>query len=233
MYCFTILNYARIVLQQTQELRAAAQSIVRQEESVLKIAIENSLQKPEFGKILYDFSQLFPATQIEIFSVASPDVIALVESGRVNIGLMFSDNSFKREVNLCFIDHIQLCAVCGADHPLSKVINVDIYQVSGHTQIIVRGENGGELDHEVSISALQWSSNNVHCSIELMMQGNDWGYLPLHLVLDHINTGKLHKIDMRLDNKPWSSSAILTSGIVVLIKRFTLKILTLDNLDSD
>lgn len=201
-----LLKYAQVILQQSEELNAAAASIVRQEEATIAIAIENALQMPSFGKVLYEFSQRFPATEIEVLSVASPDIVSLVESGRVELGIMLTDMSFKREVDLCYIGNIQLCAVCGSKHALSTKTDVEISEVAGYTQMILSGENKGELDHEVSISALKWRSNNVHCIIELIMQGNGWGYLPIHLVQQYVDSGKLHKILMRLDDKPWSPS---------------------------
>jgi len=200
-----LLNYARVVLQQTQELEAAAQSITRQEEHKVTLAIETGLQIPAFSQILYEFGQRFPATRIEVLSVASPDVVALIKSAGAELGLMLSDMSFKRDVDLCFIGHIQFCAVCGPEHPLAHMDEIEISQVAGYTQMIMKGTSGGELDQEVAISSMQWSSNNVHCIIDIIMQGNGWGYLPIHLVQQYIESGKLHKMPMRLDDKPWSS----------------------------
>lgn len=201
-----LIKYAQVILQQANELTAAAQSVMRQEEAAIAIAIENALQMPAFGKILYKFSQKFPATEIEVLSMASPDIVSRVESGRVEVGIMLSDMSFKREVDLSYIGNIELYAVCGPEHALSKKTAIDMSEVAGYTQMILCGENRGELDHEASISALKWRSNNVHCLIELIMQGNGWGYLPVHLIQTYIDNGQLHKMSMRLDDKPWSPS---------------------------
>lgn len=201
-----LLKYAQVVLQQSEELSAAAQSIVRQEEPLITIALENALQMPSFGKVLYEFSKRFSATEVEVLSVASPDIISLVENGRADMGIMLTDMSFKREVDLRYIGNIQLCAICGPEHALSKYEDIEISEVAGYTQMILSGENRGELDHEVSISAVKWRSNNVHCLIELIMQGNGWGYLPMHLVGSYIENGQLHKMSMRLDDKLWSPS---------------------------
>ncbi len=167
-----LLNYARVILQQTEELNAAAQAVVRQEEAIIRIGIETSLQMPSFGQLLYEFGQHFHATAIEVLSIASTDVVALVESGRVDIGLMLSDMSFSREVDLSFVGHIQLCAVCSPNHPLTQLDSIEISHVTAHTQMVIRGEDSRGLDHEPAISAMQWSSNNVHCVIEMIMQGN-------------------------------------------------------------
>lgn len=206
-----LLKYAQVILQQSEELDAAAKSIVRQEEASIAIAIEDALQMPSFGKVLYDFNQLFPATELEVLSIASPDIVSFVESGRVDIGIMLSDMAFKREVDLCYIGNIQLYAVCSTNHALSKKTDVEISELAGYTQMIVSGENKGELDHEVSISSLKWRSNNVHCILGLIMQGNGWGYLPIHLVQQYIDNGQLHQISMRLDDKPWSPSVDLVT----------------------
>ncbi len=223
-----LLKYAQVILQQSTELMAVAQSITRQEEASITIAIDNALLTPSFSEILHDFSHHFATTEIEILTVASPDIIGLIESGRANLGLMFSDMSFRREVDLSYIGNIQLYPVCAASHSLSNKQQVEISEMAGYTQMVHIGENQGKLDHEVSISACKWRSNNVHCIIEMLIQGNGWGYLPSHLVQKHIDEGVLSVISTRLDDKPWSPSVDLVTpkgsntgiGQTWLIKRF-------------
>ncbi|MGB1239627.1 MAG: LysR family transcriptional regulator [Pseudomonadales bacterium] len=204
-----LLSYARIVLQQTQELDAAAKSIVREEEPCICIAVESALPTAPLGRLLRAFAQQFPATQVELLSIASPDIVALVDSGRVDLGLMFSDMSFKREVDLCFIGALPLYPVCAPEHPLAQLRDIDIAHLSGYTQLICRGVAGAGVDHEVPISAMQWSSNNTAYALELILQGNGWGYLPVHMVATHLADGRLHKLAMRLDEKPWSPTVDL------------------------
>ena len=201
-----LLKYAKVVLQQTRELNAAAQSIVRNEEQSITIAIDNALQTPSFSKVMFQFSQTFSATEIEVLTVASPDIVSLVENGRVDIGLMLSDMSFSREVDLSYIGNIQLCATCSPQHSLASRENIDIAELAGFTQMMLRGENKGTIDYEAAISAHSWQSNNVNLLIDLIVQGIGWGYLPVHLVKPYINDGKLVEMAMRLDEKLWSPS---------------------------
>ena len=135
--------------------------------------------------------------------MASPDIIGLVEKGRVDIGLMFSDMSYKREVDVCFAGNVTVEAVCSPDHPLSQLDSVEMSHLATHTQFIVRGVNGGDLDHEVHVSSMIWTSNSILSTIELVKQGIGWAYLPSHLIEEPVNRGELFKLPMRLDNKPW------------------------------
>lgn len=173
-----LLAYARVVLQQTEELNTVASSMTKREEAHIRIAVEHSLQKTAICNILLEFKEHFPATSIELLAVASPEIIPLVDSERVDLGIMFSDMSFKREVDLTFIGHLQLTPVCSAKHPLSKLESVELSHVACHTQLLVRGESGIGLDHEASISAMSWSSNSVHSLIEMAIQGIGWEFFP-------------------------------------------------------
>lgn len=206
-----LLAYAKAVLQQTEELNIAVQSIEKSNETQLTIAIENALQTPKLSRLLAGFAEFFPATKLEILCVASPDIIALVERKRADLGVMFSDMAFKREVDLSFIGSIPFCAVCGPQHPLSKLHNVNIADLMLHRQMIIKGQDGGGLDQVPPISAHIWSSNSIHCIIEAMQHNIGWGYLPSHMVKEAISAGKLHLIDMRLDNKDWSPSMDLVT----------------------
>ncbi|MBB6522500.1 LysR family transcriptional regulator [Pseudoteredinibacter isoporae] len=199
-----LLAYARVVLQQMEELNTAARAIGKQEETSISLAIEHALQKTALSQILFEFQRRFPATGIELIAAASPEIIPMVESGRVDLGLMFSDMSFKREVDLTFIGNLQLIAVCSSSHALSTLETVELSHVASHPQMVIRGANNQGLDHDAAISSMSWSSNSVHCLIELIIQGIGWAYLPTHLVEEHITEGRLHKLPMRLDDKPWA-----------------------------
>lgn len=201
-----LLAYARVVLLQTDELNTVVSSILKEEETVIRLAIENSLPNVSLGKVLLDFKDKFPATEVEILNVASPDVIGLVESGRCDLGLMFSDMSFKRGVDLRFIGNLPLLPVCGSQHVLAELSSIEISHLAAHIQIVIRGESGGSLDYEAAISSMRWSSNSVHCSLQMIIQGVGWAYLPAHLVEEHIQAGRLYRLPMRLDDKLWSPS---------------------------
>ncbi|AWF80284.1 LysR family transcriptional regulator [Microbulbifer sp. A4B17] len=200
-----LFGYAKVVLEQTEELNTVAQSIIKQEETAVRLAIEHALNLPTLGQILLEFRQRFPATEVELLSVASPDIIQLVDDGRVDIGLMFSNMAYKREVDVCFAGNITVQAVCSTTHPLTKLDSVEISHLAAHTQFILRGVNGDGLDHEVHVSSMIWTSNSIPSMLELIKQGIGWAYLPSHLIEKPVNLGELYKLPMRLDDKPWTT----------------------------
>lgn len=206
-----LLVYAKAVLQQSDELNIAVQSIAKNNETQVTVAIDHALQTPKLGQLLYEFSLQFPATEVDLLAVASPDIISLVEHQRADIGLMFSDLSFKREVDLSLIGTLPFCAVCGPNHPLSHLTNINIADLMPYRQLVIKGQSGGTLDYVPPISALIWSSNSIHCLIEAMQHNIGWGYLPRHMVEPGITNQQLHLLDMRLDNKDWSPTVDLVT----------------------
>ena len=198
-----LLAYARVMLQQSEELGGAARAIAQQQETAIRLAIDHALLLPALSALLKRFQQHFPATEVELLSVASPEVITHISSGRVDIGLMFSDMSYRREVDLRFIGNLSLVAVCSQQHPLAGMESLEMFQLAPHTQLVVRGESGKGLDHDVPVASAIWSASSMPAIVELVRQGIGWAYLPPHLITPHLNDGTMHRLPLRLDDKPW------------------------------
>ncbi len=199
-----LLSYAQAVLLQAGELSTAAQAIGRQEELDIKLALDNALLMPSLSQILLRFGQHFPATVLDLISVASPDVAVLVKSGRADLGLMFSEVGFNREVNLCFIGHLPFYAVCSPRHPLATLEQINATHLVSHRQLLLRGEVGDFLDQIDPLSAEIWWANSFYAIRELVIQGIGWSYIPCHLAKDAIDRGELHRMPLSFDHKPWS-----------------------------
>ena len=116
---------------------------------------------------------------------------------------MFSDMAFRESVDLSYIGSLPLVAVCGEDHPMAGMESVEIFQAKAYTQFMIRGEDGGGLDHQVELSNSNWGSNSIITIIDLISAGIGWGYIPEHLVEYQFASRRLQKIKMRLDQKAW------------------------------
>lgn len=196
-----LLPYAQAVIQQNQEFELAASAIDRQDETNICLAIDSALVLDQLGHILLDFSVQFPATSLDIQTQPSNEIAALVQQQKADIGLMFSDMSFKREVDLSFVGNLPVCAVCAPSHDLARLQSVEIAHLILHRQVVAQDQSS---QHFPAISAQVWRSNNFHCAMSLLKQGLGWGYMPIHLVDRFIGSGELHSLAMRLDDKPWN-----------------------------
>jgi DNA-binding transcriptional LysR family regulator len=199
-----LLSHARAVLMQTEELKTAAIAMNKNQESNLILAVDDAIFCPAFEGILREFAERFPATSLELLSIASPDITSLVQQGRVDLGLMFCDFVFPKEVDLCFLGNLPFHAVVSPEHPLAKLPVVSVSDLLPHRQILLKGVDGRELAQFAPLSAKLWWSNNFFMQSELVRQGFGWAYLPEHMASTGVSRGEFVELTLSFDHKPWN-----------------------------
>lgn len=198
-----IYNCAKAVLQQSLELEKVAESIHNKEEALIRVAIDKAIQTPKLWQIIKRFSQSFPQTQIELMSVSSTDIIDKFEVGGVDLGIMFADPSFKREVELCFVGSLEFVAVSHPTNPLAQIELVKDSDLTPYRQLLIRGEQGGGLQPFMSVSHQTWWCNDFDSVISLVEQNIGWAYLPYYMVEEKIKQQSLAHLSLSFDHKPW------------------------------
>ncbi|MBW3696702.1 LysR family transcriptional regulator [Vibrio sp. T187] len=199
-----IFKQAKAIVLQVEDLSVSVQSINNHEEDMIKLAFDDSLLMPTLPKILDAFSQRFPATEVELMAVASTDVIPLITDKRADIGLMFTNLAFSKEIEPCFIGNLPFSSVCHPEHPLANSGKVGAKDLVMHRQLMLRGYGEESLEQFPIIAGKVWWSNNFGSIRQLLLHSNlGWAYLPTHLVCEDIKSKKLVEIDITFDHKAW------------------------------
>ncbi|PSV49700.1 LysR family transcriptional regulator [Photobacterium indicum] len=198
-----LLSFAQAILQQTNELENAANALNKNNETQLKLAVDDALLLPALWKILSDFSELFPATILDFYTVSTPDVYALVHSGRADIGLMFANSGFPQDVDLCYVGSLPFHGVVSPSHPLALLETVKAADLIPYRQLLIKGIEGQELSHFPMISAHLWWGNTFNGVNQLVKNGIGWGYIPSHMSDEGVAEGKMARLNLSFDHKPW------------------------------
>ncbi|USD36597.1 LysR family transcriptional regulator [Ferrimonas sp. SCSIO 43195] len=200
----------RVLFEQTQmlmlhhqRLQSSALSLSAGEESHLVLALDEVLMMPGLESILVEFTRQFGSTSLEFLTVASPDVVSLVDQGRAHLGLMFSQIPYPAELDASYIGSLPFQAVVSPDHPLVGESNLTLSCLSGHRQLQVRGTQGKPLVDFPVVSQDCWGSNNFYMTAELACRGFGWGYVPSHLVQDPAFSQRLVALNMPSDSQQW------------------------------
>jgi len=199
-----LLAYARAVLQQAEDLDAAAQSLGAGEEATVRIALDDAIMVPTLSYILAEFGEKYCATQIEIHSSVSPDIPAIVARGEANLGLMFSSLVVQQSVEQTFIGNLPFTTVCRADYPLARLRTVKTSDLLPFRQIMIRSPQGRDLGQFPALSAQVWFAGDFHAIRELVLQGIGWAYLPKHLVAEAVAAGHLSIPNSVFEHRAWS-----------------------------
>lgn len=200
-----LLAYARAVLQQIEDLNAAAQGLSEGEETRIRIALDDALMLPSLSRVLADFGKRFRATRIEIYSAVSPDIPGVVATGGADLGLMFSGLVVQKSVEQMFIGNLPFVTVCRPDYPLAKLKTVKASDLLPFRQFMLRGLEGKVLGQFPSLSTQVWYASSFHAIRELVLQGIGWAYLPKHLVGEAITAGRLSVPNTIFEHKSWNS----------------------------
>ncbi|MES0883348.1 LysR family transcriptional regulator [Roseibium sp. SCP14] len=199
-----ILEFARSILRQVDDLNAATASIHHGEEAEVRLAMDSALALPHLHRIFHDFSERFPTTSLDVASIASPDIGSLVKSGRVDLGLIISEAEIDNEVEHCFIGNLPFHAVCAIDHPLAGRQQLSMNDLIPYRELLLRGSEQAGLDAFPKMSTLAWFANDYRTICAMVIDGLGWAYLPAFLAEDWIAQAKMQRMNIRFDHKPWS-----------------------------
>lgn len=199
-----LLEYAKAVLLQNQELQLAAQAIDHKIETHLTLAVDSSAVLPELLNRIQQFSQTFPFTQFNLSTGSSNQVLQWVRDGEADIGLMFADTNLHRGVNLSYIGNLAFYGMCHREHPLAKFDVVTETQLINHRQIIAKDWADSDNELFTPLGPDNWYTNNFHEVKSLVMSGLGWGYLPKHMVENELAKGDIHTLNLSFDHKPWN-----------------------------
>lgn len=199
-----LLDYAKAILRQNEELLSAALAIDKEEEPQITVAIDSALMLPKLATILKLFSEKFKVTRINLLTLESSQVAKMVANGSADIGLMFADPSFLREIELCYIGNLPFYGVCNQDHSLSTIGVVKASDLIPHREILLK-DFQQELTTELpTFGAEHWYANNFNEIKTLVTAGLGWAYIPAHLIEQKIADNRLVQLNFSFDHKPWS-----------------------------
>ncbi|WP_108945519.1 LysR family transcriptional regulator [Shewanella halifaxensis] len=198
-----LLAFAEATLQQVHELESASIALNREQETQITIVLDDGLQLPSLYATIDRFAQQFPATSLHTFFAASADIADLINHGHADIGLMYSDTSFIKDIELCYIGSVPFVAVVSPEHPLSSFTSLSASQLMLHRQLMIKGLYRNQCQF-TPFSPSVWWTNDYRTLKQYVKQGLGWGYLPKHMIGKELTSGQLHCLPVNFDHKPWS-----------------------------
>ncbi|MEZ9867145.1 LysR family transcriptional regulator [Vibrio sp. 10N.261.51.A4] len=200
-----LFKQVKAIVLQVEDLNVTVSAMGSGEEGLIKIALDDSLLVPNLSKIFSQFSQQFPATEVELVACTTTEVNPLIIEERADIGLMFTNLAFDVGSEPCFIGHLPFIAVCHPSHALAKTGVAKLTDLLPHRQLMLRGDKGKVMDQFPLIAGKVWWSNSF-IVIKEMILGSDigWAYLPKHLVEEELIKQRLVEVNVSFDHKTWS-----------------------------
>jgi len=201
-----LLPIAESILHQSLNFEQKIASFASQHEHSLVIAVEESLLASPLLAALAPLAGDFPTTSIEILSASTFDVESMVEDGRAQIGIIYTDGKIKSSMDFFTLSYNRFVTVVSPSHPLARLESVKEFDLRNHQQIVARTACGKELWFSYGISTKSWYANNHQTLISLAQQGVGWATVPESLVKYAIEAGQVVSLKLEFEPTGWINS---------------------------
>ncbi|SON53102.1 LysR family transcriptional regulator [Vibrio tapetis] len=198
-----LLEYAKCVLTQAQEMEQAASNMAVGNETQLVLCADPALLVPKLFDVLKSFNQRYPTTKLILNTVNSARVPAEITNNKADIGLMLISNNMHVGTEQGFIGQVAFFTVAHKTHPLSQLKEVTRTELTKYPQIINREETHYVPDYVPLLSPIIFESNDFVAMRKMAEAKIGWSYLPAHIAQIGIDLGQLTRLPVQFDIKTW------------------------------
>jgi len=190
-----LLRRSNVVLDEVNRIEAVAESLVKGEETLLKVAVDAVFPYSKLFAAFQDISARYPHIRIELIETILSGSHELLESDEVSIAISpFPPKHLPAEL----LSHVKFYAVATPQHALfSEPYPIKYEQLKPHRQIVVRDSAILEKKDSGWLGAEQrWTVTSMDTSINLICEGFGYAWLPETKISQHLKDGRLKKLPL-------------------------------------
>jgi DNA-binding transcriptional LysR family regulator len=193
-----LLPQARLLVGQLHKLNIHARALTEGLETSLTLALAPELlAAAPWQEALKALAEEYPSLDVEVLTVPQADALAMVQSGRAQLALVFERYGVEPHEAFQEIAQETLVAVIAPSHPLladrpgATVRDADLF---AQRQIVVAGRDTVQVDKRIAISRLQWRTDSPVVALAMVTAGLGWAWLPSGFVEKALGDGTLATI---------------------------------------
>jgi DNA-binding transcriptional LysR family regulator len=195
----TLLDNARLLVQDAETLRARAQSMAADLEPELSLAIEQLFPTAVLMAALKELSQVFPHLPVTLFTEGLSAAEQRLRDGLVRLAIYWPPGLESSDLEIEYLASIPLIPVASIDHPLAaetppvarEVLQRYLQLVLTDRASLSAGVSGGIVSRQI------WRFADLTSRLDFLLAGFGWCHMPLHLVHDHIVAGRLKRLELK------------------------------------
>ena len=197
-----LLADARSIVTNVDLLKARAKGIAAGLEPELSVVVDVMYPIDAVTQVAKEFRAQYPGVALRVYVEALGAAVQPVLDERCSVGIVGSlphippNTAYERLMGVTFL------MVCASDHPLASVkgkIPKDV--LAQHTQIVLTDRSELSKDREFGVmSPLTWRLADLFAKHHFLLNGLGWGGMPLHIVRDDIEQGRLSVL--RIEDVP-------------------------------
>jgi DNA-binding transcriptional LysR family regulator len=187
---------AQIVHSQVEELLARARSMAPGVEPRLSLAVDVMFPMPVLVDAIGAFREAFPAVSLVLYTEALGAVSQYVLDGACRIGVGPALPKFPPELQRWPLSRVTMVSVVAASHPLAHHKGtIPMAVMQRYVQLVLsdRSRLTEGVDFGV-LSGRTWRLADLSAKHAFLLAGFGWGGMPLHMVKDDLDKGRLARI---------------------------------------
>ena len=199
-----LLPRARRLVEDLQDFHAQASGFAQGVEAALTLVVNEFADMEQVIAALTVMHKTFPGVGVKLVRKSFGDDLEMVRQGQAQLGVVAGLGPMGNEIEAHFLGEGPLIAVAAPVHPLAqKQGALALEDVRGHMQIVWTREGALAGDPDFGVHALDaWHVTELDTKRRLLLAGIGWGSMPLHLVQQEIDQGRL----VRLTIQSWEGS---------------------------
>jgi DNA-binding transcriptional LysR family regulator len=189
-----LLVEARDVAGRVDHLMGRARSMVEGIEPQVSLVVDTLFPLERLVSALRELEERYPGVDVLLRTEALGAVVSLVLEGRCTAGigaavLVPSEGLVVQEAST-----VPTVAVVGASHPLAEWGSAPIsdVEIGEHVQLVITDRSDRTVGLDLGVlSRRSWRLADLGAKHALLVGGFGWGTLPLHMVEDDLEAGRL------------------------------------------
>ncbi len=197
-----LLADVRSIVANVDLLKARAKGIAAGLEPELSVVVDVMYPIDAVTQVAKEFRQQYPGVSLRVYVEALGGAMQPVLDERCSVGIVGSLPLIPPKMAFERLGGITFLMVVASDHPLASYKGkIPKDELARHTQIVLTDRSDLSKGREFGVmSPLTWRLGDLFAKHHFLLNGLGWGGMPLHIVHDDIENGRLSVL--RIEDLP-------------------------------
>jgi len=196
----TILADARLIAADLQALRARALGMHSGLEPEVSVALDVMIPLDRVAGLLREFQETYPTVNLRLHVEALGGVAALLLDGRAQLGISGPAITDHPDLERADAGELMLVPVAAPDHPLVRAGELPAGAARAHLQLVLTDRSNLTEGRDFTVASPRtWRLADLGAKFELLREGIGWGNMPLGMIEEDLEKGRLVRLKMADD----------------------------------